>query len=678
MRNRIAKGTKSLSLIQCYYYLHNPLEFMKEIFNFHNNDIPKFQQERILKWWNTPYFLDDSGRSTGKSFNIIMSAVAKSLLIPYRKTMLIGQDKTIGVELMNEIVRPWAETNKHFDSLIQRSHLDTVVRIKEHGASLDMWNGSTLFTMTVDMRKGGLKAQSWRVNGLLFNEWTSYPDMENMEEHVFPIATRTNLFWKTTQEFQISMEKHIGERLGMFDDVTLRIARSKGKSAVVRPHIKGRTLSEDEIVMRFYTNFRTAFGFDYAEGRKAAPEYFQEVSSIADIKRFFAHYADGDWVYQNQITFDGSAKRPEDECFKFFLQYHSKMEEGNPLYEHYNIGIDEVPEKYDGIVFNSAIINQQRDKMTKENFDRVYNGKWVSGGDARPYQHNEVEAVRTGKIELKGERQYLYVGGFDAAKGTESELKNIALQGDDATGAIIKLGDGTKSNPHELVYVHVCEAIGADDIARDIHELDCKYMMELIGLDPGGGGQEVTRSLQKHEMKFSDIVLRPLPIVPIDYHSPDDTMKTKLVLISTGSDIIKEFYIGSDSERSILKTGDFLNNAIHSNSQRLIRTGGVIFPEMYTKYTLNNMLNRGDISEDEYYAMVTMERAIKQLINIRYETRGGVPTKTANGLYRYMSYGRKDMAYAIIYALFIAEIYVSLIKNKEEDLVWGLGEFNGN
>ena len=674
MRRKIAKDAISLTPVQCYYYIHNPLEFLKEIFNFYNNEIPPFQEDRILKWWFTPFFLDDSGRSTGKSFNIIVSAMAKSLLIPNRKTMLIGQDKTIGVELMNEIIAPWAESNTKFKSLIKVSHLDTVVRLKEHGATVNMWNGSNFFTMTVDMKKGGLKAQSWRVNGLLFNEWTSYPDMDNMEEHVFPIATRNNMYWKTTHDFQIAMERHLAMPLGRLTDKLLRIARFKGERVNVRPHITERKLSDDEIVNRFYINFRTAYGFDYMEGTKAAPEFFKPVSTIPDVKEFFGHFTDGDWAYQNQITFDGSAKKPEDECFKFYQNFQKQIDSMNPAYASYNIGIDNVPEKYDGIVYNSVIINTRRNDMTKEDFDRVYNGIWVSGGDLRPYQVNEVNAIRYGNVEYMRDQINLYVGGFDSAKGTESELKNIASRGDDATGAIIKLGDGTKSNPHELVYVHVCESLGADDIARDIHFLDNKFKMELIGLDPGGGGQEVTRSLAKSELKFDDVTIRPEPIVPIDYERPEDIMKPKLVLISTATDLIKEYYITSDSERSILKTGDFLNNAIHSNAQRLIRNGGVVFPSMYTSYTLVNMLNKGEISSDEYDEMMTMETAIKQLVNIRYETRGGVPVKTANGLYRYTSTGRKDMAYAIIYALFIAEIYVSLTKSDVEEYAFAIGE----
>ena len=82
------------------------------------------------------------------------------------------------------------------------------------------------------------------------------------------------------------------------------------------------------------------------------------------------------------------------------------------------------------------------------------------------------------------------------------------------------------------------------------------------------------------------------------------------------------------------------------------------------------MSNSGKLSGVELDNINAAQKAVAQINAIRYaiDPRTGARKKTSSGLFQFESPRRKDLAYCIIYALFMADLYVKIKKmNPEED-----------
>jgi hypothetical protein len=670
-----------LSALQTYMLLHDPMLAFEYMIGMGRNNFADEQIERIELAWRGIFMMDDSGRSTGKSHNLLGVGVIKLPLISDRAGLLLGMDKEIGSELFDEHIGQWLHGDGHLKAFIDVRRTDMEGRVPKttYGRKVSFSPAfvmpgmspreSRFMTMTPDLSRNGKKMQSWRFNMLHFNEWTSWPKPDIMAETIEPIATRTNFWFKRTVDFRAAMEKHMQEPLGALSDSKYAMAFALAENTAIRPWIDGSDPQPDlEIVRRFHLNFNYTYGFAYEHGVEHPQLKLPPVKTVDDVRRFFRLYLDGDPVLANQICYDGSAKRPSDECYHFKKFYQEMVDEvKHPLYNYYNMSIEDLDPKWDGIIYSSPVIKKFKESHLDEDYQRVYGGRWVEGYANKPYDPVEILRCMDSNMRPSLEANGQYIITIDSAKGTE-RMRSVGGtgrtqgmgQGDDAGGAVLKLGDGTPENPDVIQYIYIADDVRKDPMAYDVHQLAHHFRPEILALDPGGGGGDLADSLAKRKLSLSDgSIVDAVPIVPFDYELEIIDQIPVLHFISRGNKMIKNVHILADSQKDTWRSDDFLLNRIHETARLAFAKGLVRLPRIYPKVELNQMHNEGVISIEEMNAMLAMNRAINEIYAINYamDTVSGNRVKTANGLNKYVSPKRKDLAYCIIYAIFMAHTY---------------------
>lgn len=650
---------------------------MEYMIGMRKSQLAEQQQERILLAWDAVFMMDDSGRSTGKSHNLLAVDACKLPLLPDRAGLLLGMDKEIGSELFDEHIGQWLVGDGHLKDFVDLRRTDMEGRIPKttYGRKVEFLNaaripglsprGSRFMTMTPDLSQNGKKMQSWRFNMLHFNEWTSWPKPDIMAETIEPIATRTNYWHKNTVRFRIAMETHMQIPLGKLTDSQMAIAYALDPSINLRSHIDGSEPQPGpEIVRRFMINFRKVYGFDYNQGVQYSNLQLSPIKTPSDVEAFFSNFLDGDPALQNQLVYDGSAKKPSDACYEFKQFFDEQESGGHPLYKTYNMSVEDLDPKWDGIIYNSAVIKKYKESHLDEDYQRVYGGKWVEGYRNKPYDPVEItNCMHDIRPHMNREPDETYIVTVDSAKGTErmraeGGARTDGLgQGDDAGAAILRLGDGTSDKPDLLQWVYLADDVRKDPMAWDIHQITQVFTPIILGLDPGGGGGDLADSLAKRTLVLpSGELVHPTPIVPFDWELDISDEVPILHFVSRGNKMVKAVYIQADSQKDTWRTDDFLVNKIHEVARLAFAKQTVAIPRLYPKVELLQLYNAGAITLADMEAMSNMNRAINQIKAINYltDSSSGRRIKTKNGLNRYTSPRRKDLAYCVLYALFFA------------------------
>lgn len=677
-----------LEPIESYYFLHNPIVCLDWIWGFKR---PQTSIERILLDWYIPFPTDCSGRSTAKTHDKILVMCAKLICMPERKGLLLGQDKKIGIELFDEYIQPWIDKYPNFRKFCIpfRGKGKAKVTHKDEGAYIKFANNSILFTFSADWRSDAHRVQSFRVNHLIFNEWTSFGNMEAMEETVEPIVTRTNYIYALTRDFREATECHIGEPLGLLSNEELERLHEGEPDYIAREKLLNSKplVFFDDIKSRFYSNFKACYYFDYAEGLKKRKLGLKQINSVEDIKDFFKYYLEGDPVYGNQIFYDGSSKRPSEESYQWVKYVSEKIgiEEQEPItfdrwlnddkiknhfYSYYAISLDDIPREYDGLIYWSGVTNKYRQTHLKEDFERVYGKRWIEGISRRPYDPAEIAVLRVGfddpryfEVELEQKTDALYLMAIDAAAGTEFLRKgggqirrSSGSPGDDGTVSIYRFGDSTEENPDKLVHVYRADDVRPEPMAFDIQVLLQKFPNTiLMFLDSGGGGGTLMDFLKKQKLAKDGIAKEFVPILPIDYLEDENIIGRRIiVLISLGTELLKLVHVTTDDEKALWRGGDMLNHYIHTQARIALQNKTVLFPPYLTSYQKIEQRKGLSLSYEQLMIMDNIDKALEQMcdINYEYERRTGQILKTTKGMPRYKSPRKKDLAYSVIYGLY--------------------------
>jgi len=696
---------RELTAIERYYYMHNPIAAIKWLFKRRDRrfKLPDVNIQRLWLYWYVMFSTDCSGRSTAKSHDAIAVTNAKLILIPHQEALLLGQDKKIGVKFFDEYVQPWIDLCPNYKQFVipfrgtgkpKPTHSDSMT-------SLMYRNGSIFETFSADWRKDARTVQSFRYNRLIFNEWTSYNNIEAMEEQVKPCITRTQYEWNDTWRFQTAMEKYINEPLGLLTNEEMALwhkgEKKEGKDYKIRPHLEeGKDYPFEKIKERFYNNFKITYHFDYEEGLQYKELRLKKIKDRQSIRDFFRLFLEGNQPYRNQIIYDGSAKRPSDESYQWIERINAKLgkeleecmdfddwlNNEKPIdhrYSYYSISVDDLPREFDGIIYDSSIINDYRQNNLKEDYERIYGGKWIEGFARKPYDPALIRELRVKKddpryfeVQLKGNRAKKYISAIDAAKGTEALRKGIVIvrgegkgRGADAGMATFELGDSTIENPDKLVNVYKAEDVRSDPMAFDIQNLLKKFEnMILMGLDPGGGGGDLADSLKKSELIINNVKQQSIPVVPIDYEDGSFVGKRIIVFISRGTELLKMARVESSDEKALWKSEDMLPDEFHNKARLAIQNKTCLFPTYYTEYEKIQMINKGELSYDKVEVMENIDLALKQMteIQIELDKRTGKPKLSRNGLYTYIAPKKKDLAYCVIYGLYLINVYRTIEK----------------
>jgi len=701
--------------MRVYYYMHHERVWLSHLFS-DRSGIPFNTDElcwqRIGIAWRTYFMLDDSGRSTAKTHDYMLMALGKMALMPNISTVYFSLDARRGSDKTNAYAGKWLKNCPYFAERIKPldSVRGAIVRNKGNTTEIPFKNGSLYKSYTPDWASLGENTQSDRCNVLIFNEWTSYPTPEAMVTTVEPIATHTNWAQNGTANFRVLMERALGKPLGRLTDAIMLEQNADRPDYVPRPHlINAKPVSDAEVLEIFFRGFKKIFGFDYHAGLQHDELGLIPIQTRADVELFFADYLDGDPVYGNQIVYDGSAKRPSDDCY-LYTEYHwsktygegflydgsekhsigsllDKQQVGDPRYGHFNISVDDLDSKWDGIIYNSNVIDKAREQMLTEEYNRVYGGLWVEGMSHKPYDAHEIMQCRRDVAIIAeradDDRDAVFVMALDAAKGTEAMRRgqdnvNMSGKGDNAAAIAVRVGQGTADDPHSVIFGYKALDVRSDPVAVDIHRFHHQFGFNLIGVDPNGGGTQVIDSLAKPMIDLGTGWMNFEPIIPHDYVGDLDGDRC-LMFMSRSEKLITEAYRTSETQ-SPFRGEDMLINAYHTNMRNLLEKRGVVFPQAYSTMQILALHNNGQWTDEQLEAYVCIQEALEQLVNIRYvldkrSTKIDKRIRTTNGVFKYEAKGKKDLAMALIYALFIAEVWLKWNQSRDSnrDYLYALG-----
>lgn len=664
--------------------MHDPMLAIEYMLDMPRSGFDVLQIERLEREWRSIFFMDDSGRSTGKSHNLLAGEIAKLPLIQNRTGILLGLDKKIGNQLFDEHIVEWIRGTGHLKDFydVRRSDMEGRVAKKDYGAMAEFLPAcvlpgmpsttSQIKTMTPDQGKEGKSLQSWRFNFVHFSEWTSWPKPEIMGETIEPIATRTNYLYKRTQDLMRRSEQHLQRPLGTIDNETWARAFGLVEGRHPRPHIgSDEELDTTMAIHNFKNNFFVTYGFSYDDGIGYDNINFPPLQTKDDIVRFFENFGRGDEGYSNQIVYDGSAKRPSDDCYIFRKFFSDMIEDGHPAYKDFNCSVEDIDPSFDGIIFDSAIIKKFKESNLEEDYLRVYGGKWTEGYKNKPYDPAAItKSMRDYMPSMSADANEMYVVGVDAAKGTERmRSKGKATKGtghgDDAGAAVVRLGDGTSNKPHRVSFVYVAEDVRKDPMAFDLHKINGVFNPLVMALDPGGGGGDLTDSLGKPRLiDEAGIIHDVVPIVLHDNEIAPDTALRKIHYFSRSDPYITGLYAQSAGDKAAWAGDDALVNKLHEVVGNMFEQGLVEVPRKLTAFEIAEMQNNGSLTSKEKEAILATQRAIDQINAIRYamDPRTGARKKTSRGLFQFESPRRKDLAYCVIYALFFANLIMEYRK----------------
>ena len=662
--------------MQSYIWMHDIAGACADIMGI---DMPEVQVKRF-ELLNIARFMEDhSGRSTGKTINYLMDNAVRSICINLTDSVWLGQEASIGEEIYDKHYGTWIDYEPNFRRFVtgRGNHKPQVSR-KASGANIKYHNGSRSRTLSPDPRRDYKKMQSWRFNHGIFNEWTSWPYIHEIPDKVEPIFTNTNRTYRRTRQFRQSIEKSLGVELGYLTNEDLR---DLYKEPGYRPRSH---MNEDDVepwseaLKTFYKNFEIAFGFDYRDGVRHKKIQFDTIITPNDIVMFFRNWGEGDIAYINKLIYDGSAKKPSDDCYWMHKEFIKKIKNGNRLYVTYQIGVDDIPHEWADIIYEPIIVEKARKDLLAEDFKRIWIGLWTEGRAKNPFAWAEVmgacEPGWLGQLARSYDGE-IFIGAVDSAQGTDATYKTLEGvkdgRGDDGVDVMWLLGEGTAEKPHKLCLVHIAEDIRSEPMAYDVQEIEQRFQAGFYMIDPGGGGKGTISALAKKRLEKTDIdgqhcAIDVVPMLPWDHESPG-TSKTNICIFSLSNQMITSAYIDAQTKKSLLQYSDQLNNHMVVLFQNALKDRAAILPQHFETVELINEYNEGKIDDDQFENLTDIHTALSQLVHLRYETlRSGKRKKTSRGIFTYTAPGNKDAAWTILMGYMMCDVIIQLRKLQEE------------
>ena len=194
----------------------------------------------------------------------------------------------------------------------------------------------------------------------------------------------------------------------------------------------------------------------------------------------------------------------------------------------------------------------------------------------------------------------------------------------------------------EYVWAYVLRNATCRQWSAFIHFKHQHFGFSGICMDPGGMGNQINDELILTK-QFINGVERT--VIPIASHMDLERTGPNVQLILT---IFRPNDPGIDHLWPHAKYGDTLNEAMHIVMQEAISYMVVSWPKPYNQRPRSETESWPD---EKKWALKTLDTARNQLIDIQVATNGdGTFALTGHGAKQFSAAGKKDLAYACIYA----------------------------
>lgn len=303
--------------------------------------------------------------------------------------------------------------------------------------------------------------------------------------------------------------------------------------------------------------------------------------------------------------------------------------------------------------------------MSDEELAQIYFGLWSRGG-VEWYSGRLVDACRHPRVSVQAARidpaETLVCGQDTATAGSESAdwttvyvisaMPETAASFEtlEARGILANASFGGVRYIVRLVWGTLVRGWSPGDISSYIHTLDHRYGFTAINMDPGGGGHAVASEMRKRRQQIEGEWRMVPPLVEAkDAHMHPDGKPT--VHMFTRSPEFGALWGGNWG------TDAALVNMQHHRFRNALRARKIWFPAAYEDLLA---AVQGGLGGEEVRAWRSCEEAITQIKSIAVVKVGkgseAAPKILSGGYLAFKSDGKKDAAYACIYAFVMLEV----------------------
>ena len=359
-------------------------------------------------------------------------------------------------------------------------------------------------------------------------------------------------------------------------------------------------------------------------------------------------------IWANHIKFLGHAERPQ---HKRYSGYKRAIADGSRDHALISFSYKDWSPKF-AHVRPDKVIRSQRIALPWDQFVRQWWGIWMRDG-AKFYPESTLSRALRSMLAPTFGRVYpeeINLLGWDTAPGASIKsdwcagvvLRVVALTPElrafeKARGmppleaSFVHDGQGFHVSP---TFAHFMRNVDAGQISGFIHFLHRVFGFARIVLDPGGGGAWVAKELRKSEQLINGAQVKVTPICTRD-EAIVAGMQAILCFFKRGSELDQAV------EPQFMVSDDGFLSAFHASYRQAWESGQILWPQFAENRTRAEMQNW---SEAQVWAQRALELVFKQLCNVQQAMDGDRPLVSKRGFPLFMAVGKKDGAYASLYA----------------------------
>lgn len=353
-------------------------------------------------------------------------------------------------------------------------------------------------------------------------------------------------------------------------------------------------------------------------------------------------------IWANHIKFFAHAERPEHKGYKNrYVPYREAIRDGSTRHALISFCYKDWSPAFAKRFLVMERVRDDKRTMSRDEFCRVWLGIWTRDGDSYYPLLVLGKSLRTALVprfgrELDGDVNIL---GVDVSQSTGAKADWCAtynLRIREVRPEFAHTFEiGMRMFELAFTYGHLFKNVGAPEVAGFIHLLHRVFGFSLIVLDSQGGGLSIYRELKRPEQVIQNVHEKATPLC-----TPDDA-----AMSGERQPIVRFFnraHLGQIYEPQYLTGSEGLVAAAH----RDFRAGweGMQFhwPQQEHDRTRAEMAAWDATTRQ---AQKAMDIAFSQLLNIRVLTdKNGNPLTSSKGFLLFDAKGKKDAAYAAMYA----------------------------
>lgn len=359
-------------------------------------------------------------------------------------------------------------------------------------------------------------------------------------------------------------------------------------------------------------------------------------------------------VRQNHIHMCSTPQFKHHPAYQMIQFIQEQIELGNDNYGRFTCDYRSVPVAHDYMIDRKAINHMQR-TLPKSMVNAEVHGRWESDSGTF-YNSSVIESRRYSVPKMqRTEGEEIFVGAFDTARGGGEQVTEG--QGDDFALTVLKVNGFDAPAQHVLTIRK--NKVTDIQMSGMIHEINQQFNMSMIGYDPGGGGLFV-----KDKLKLREQVIKGTKrfVTPILESGDSSGVIGDPILIP-----IRRSERWISRIHGTMRSESVLVNKIHNEMRTALTTNMIALARAWDGWDglsstwdasqKRSFLNETTLSDEEYFK-AEMDLAVSQLFLVDVERdENGAPLTDSFDMYKFSSNEKKDSAYSLIYANFIASLY---------------------